>query len=66
MRLYDSKKICLLMVAILVGSILGGYKAYNAFEGSVKAGLSIGGTVCITGLLIALWVIYRGNKKGEV
>ncbi len=64
-KLYNSKKIFLMVTAILVGSIFGGYKAYNDLGDSVRAGLCVGVICFLTGMSIVLLVVYHGNKKGK-
>lgn len=64
-NLYDFKKILIMVTAVSVGSIFGGYHAYNAWHGSVRNAVYVGGVTLVIGLFIIGFVVYRGNKKGK-
>ena len=62
-KLYNFKKFFLMVIAILIGSMFGGYQAYDKLNGSVTAGICVGGISFVAGTLIVFWVIYYGNKE---
>ena len=63
-KLYNFKKIFVMITAVLIGSILGGYYTYKVW-GAVKAGVCSGSISLAAGILIILWVVYHGNKESK-